>query len=119
MDGDDPRARACVADATVLQAIPIDLPGSTKRFGTLRLRHSDHCKTDWASAYYSNRNLYTITLIAFRPADGAETRFSWSNNTPPGSYGNMLSTERGCVWVQATVTTPLGTSKPVRTKCLR
>jgi uncharacterized protein DUF2690 len=119
MDGDDPRARGCVADATSLQAIPIDLPGGTSRFGTLRLRHSNHCGTDWASAYYSNRNLYTITLIAFRPADGAETRFSWSNNTPPGSYGNMLSTARGCVWVQATVTTPLGTSKPVRTKCLR
>jgi hypothetical protein len=119
MDGDDPRARGCVADATVLQAIPIDLPGGTKRFGTLRLRHSDHCGTDWASAYYSNRNLYTITLISFRPADGAETRFSWSNNTPPGSYGNMLSTARGCVWVQATVTTPFGASKPVRTECLR
>jgi hypothetical protein len=119
MDGDDPRARGCDADATVLQAIPIYLPGGTVRFGTLRLRHSDHCGTDWASAYYSNRDLYTITLISLRPADGAETRFSWSNNTPPGSYGNMLSTALGCVWVQATVTTPLGTSKPVRTKCLR
>ena len=118
-DGHVVDAGFAVAHESVLPAIPIDLPGGTKRFGTLRLRHSDHCGTDWASAYYSNRNLYTITLISFRPADGAETRFSWSNNTPPGSYGNMLSTARGCVWVQATVTTPFGASKPVRTECLR
>jgi hypothetical protein len=119
MDGDDPRARDCYPDAVTLQSVPIYLPGLKKPFGTLRLRHSAHCGTDWASAYYSNPNLYTITLIAFRPADGAEFRFSWSNNTPPGSYGNMLSTGAGCVWVQATVAAPFGTSRPVRTACLR
>jgi len=119
MDGDDPRARDCYPDAVTLQSIPIYLPGVKKPFGTLRLRHSAHCGTDWASAYYSNSNLYTITLIAFRPADGAELRFSWSNNTPPGSYSNMLSTGAGCVWVQVTVAAPFGTSRPVRTACLR
>ena len=119
MDGDDPRARDCYPDAVTLQSVPIYLPGVKEPFGTLRLRHSTHCGTDWASAYYANPNLYTITLIAFRPADGAEIRFSWSNNTPPGSYGDMLSTAAGCVWVQATVQAPFGTSRPVRTACLR
>jgi hypothetical protein len=119
MDGDDPRARDCSFDATVLQTVPFYLPGTRARFGTLRLRHSKRCGADWASAYYANPHLYTVTLFAHRPADGAEVQSSWSNYTPPGSYGDMLSTASGCVWVAVTVITPAGTSRPVRTSCLR
>ncbi|HKT05501.1 MAG TPA: DUF2690 domain-containing protein, partial [Rugosimonospora sp.] len=119
MDGDDPRARGCVADAQVLDEVPIYLAGGATPFGTLRLRHSPHCGTDWASAYYPNPNLYTITLTVYRPADSAQVRSDWSNNTPPGSYSDMLSTRRGCVWVSAVVKTPAGSSAPARTRCLR
>jgi hypothetical protein len=118
MDGDDPRARDCYADAIIVQTAPMLLPDGT-RFGTLRLRHSAHCGASWGSAYYANPHLYTIRIVAVRPADGAETTFDWSNNTPPGSYGDMLSTAPGCVWVEATVTTPTGTSPPARTNCAR
>jgi Protein of unknown function (DUF2690) len=119
MDGDDPRARDCYFDATVLQSVTFYLPRTRTQFGTLRLRHSKRCGTDWASAYYSNPHLYTVTLVAHRPADGAQVQSSWSNYTPPGSYGDMLSTRLGCVWVEVTVTTPAGTSQPVRTSCMR
>lgn len=119
MDGDDPRARDCYADATTELTAPMYLPGSTggKTFGTLRPRHSTHCGASWGSAYYSNPNLYTIRIIVHRPADGAEILFDWADNTPPGSYSDMLSTDKGCVWIEAEVITPKGTSAPARTGC--
>lgn len=116
MDGDDPRARDCYADAVTELTSPMHLPGGAA-FGTLRLRHSAHCGASWGSAYYANPNLYTIRIIVYRPADGAEIVFNWSNNTPPGSYSDMLSTSLGCVWVEALVITPKGTSIPARTGC--
>ncbi len=116
MDGDDPRARDCYADAVTELTAPMHLPGGAV-FGTLRLRHSAHCGASWGSAYYANPDLYTIRIIVHRPADGAEIVFDWSNNTPPGSYSDMLSTGLGCVWVEAVVITPTGTSAPARTGC--
>jgi hypothetical protein len=117
MDGDDPRARQC-DDAATLSTVPLYLPDGT-RFGDLRLRRSSGCGTAWASAYYSNPFLYTVRLALHRPADGAEVHSEWSNNTPPGSYGDMLSTAKGCVWAEATVRTPRATGPVARTPCLR
>jgi hypothetical protein len=117
MDGDDPRARGCEPDATTVADVPLLLPGG-HRFGTLRLRHSQRCGTSSGSAYCANPHLYTVRITARRPADGAEARSDWSNNTPPGSYGDMLSTRTGCVQAEAVVITPHGTSTPARTGCL-
>lgn len=117
MDGDDPRARDCYADATVVRTVPMRLSNGAL-FGTLRLRHPDNCGASWGSAYYANPQLYTIRIIVERPADGAIVRDDSSNNTPPGSYSDMLSTGRGCVWVEAVVITPIGTSAPARTPCV-
>ncbi|WP_394365545.1 helix-turn-helix domain-containing protein [Streptomyces sasae] len=118
MDGDDPRARGCDADVSTVTAVPLDLPGGA-RFGDLRLRRSNSCGTVWASAYYSNPSLYTVRLAAHRPADGAEVHSEWSNNTPPGSYGDMLSIATGCVWIESVVVTPKGTGPTARTPCLQ
>lgn len=60
-----------------------------------------------------------MRIIAHRPHDGGLVQSEWSNNTPPGSYGDMLSTATGCVWVEARVITPAGTSAPARTDCRR
>lgn len=116
MDGDDPRARDCYFDAVVVQEVPLLLPGG-KPFGTLRLRHSKKCGTSWGSAYYSNPQLYTIRITVHRPADNGIVRDDWSNNTPPGSYSDMLSTGTGCVWVEAVVITPAGTGPSAATGC--
>ncbi|MFF7187925.1 helix-turn-helix domain-containing protein [Streptomyces sp. NPDC008222] len=118
MDGDDPRARGCDADISTVTTVPLDLPGG-ERFGDLLLRRSSTCGTVWASARYSNPLLYAVRLAAHRPADGAEVHSEWSNNTPPGSYGDMLSTATGCVWVESVVVTPKGTGPTARTPCLR
>lgn len=117
MDGDDPRARDCYPDAVVVQAVPLPLPNGDA-FGTLRLRHSAHCGASWGSAYYANPDLFTVRITVHRPEDGAIVRDDWSNNTPPGSYSDMLSTASGCVWVEAVVITPSGTSSPAKTSCL-
>ncbi len=118
MDGDDPRARDCGFDAVVKDTVPLLLPGG-QPFGVLRLRHSAHCGASWGSALYHNPQLYTVWITAIRPADGAEARSQWSNNTPPGSYGDMLSTAAGCVRVSAEVITPTGTGPTAVTSCLK
>jgi transcriptional regulator with XRE-family HTH domain len=116
MDGDDPRARDCYADAVTVQQVPFNLPDD-KPFGTLRLRHSPRCGASWGSAYYSNPQLYTIRITVHRPWDDAIIRNDWSNNTRPGSYSDMLSTGPGCVWVEVVVITPAGTSTPAHSGC--
>ncbi|MCW2935611.1 MAG: serine/threonine protein kinase [Actinomycetia bacterium] len=118
MDGDDPRARDCVFDAVVRDTVPLLLPGG-KPFGVLRLRYSAHCGASWGSALYRNPQMYMVQITATRPADGAEARSQWSNNTPPGSYGDMLSTAVGCVRVSAVVITPRGTGPTAVTPCLK
>ncbi|WP_182874535.1 helix-turn-helix domain-containing protein [Microbispora sp. H10670] len=121
MDGDDPRARGCGPDPDTLEtldAVPLLLPGGA-RFGTLRLRRSPVCDTAWASAHYDNPRLYTVWLAAHRPADNAQVRSQWSNNTPPGSYGDMLSLARGCVWVEGWVVTERGEGPHAATRCAR
>ncbi|GAB3146443.1 helix-turn-helix domain-containing protein [Microbispora hainanensis] len=121
MDGDDPRARGCGDDLDeieTLDAVPLNLPDGT-RFGTLRLRRSPGCDTAWASAHFDNPHLYTVWLAAHRPADNAQVRSQWANNTPPGSYGDMLSLTRGCVWVEGWVVTEQGEGPHAKTRCAR
>lgn len=121
MDGDDPRARGCADDieaVDILDAVPLNLPDGT-RFGTLRLRRNPDCDTAWASAYFDNPRLYTVWLAAHRPADNAQVRSQWQNNTPPGAYGDMLSLARGCVWVEGWVVTEQGEGPHAKTRCAR
>ncbi|WP_328710334.1 helix-turn-helix domain-containing protein [Microbispora hainanensis] len=121
MDGDDPRARGCadvLETIETLDAVPLNLPDGT-RFGTLRLRRGPECDTAWASAYFDNPRLYTVWLAAHRPADNAQVRSRWANNTPPGAYGDMLSLARGCVWVEGWVVTEQGEGPHAKTRCAR
>ncbi|MGI5156842.1 hypothetical protein [Microbispora sp. CA-102843] len=99
-------------------AVPLNLPDGT-RFGTLRLRRSPECDTAWASAYFDDPRLYTVWLAAHRPADNAQVRSQWSNNTPPGSYGDLLSLARGCVWVEGWVVTEQGEGLHAKARCAR
>jgi hypothetical protein len=117
MDGDDPRARGCYAGTVTLDQVPLTLAGGTA-FGTLRLRHNERCGASWASAYYSNPRLYTVTLVAHRPVDDAIMPSEWRANTPPGSYGDMLSTGTGCVWVEGWVSADGEDGPHARTRCL-
>lgn len=117
MDGDDPRARGCIDDAITLASSPFRLPDGNP--GTLRLRYSDRCHTEWASAYYANPKLFTVRLTAARPQDGALVWSQWSNNTPPGSYGDMLSAGPGCVLVEVSVASSSPGTPAVRTPCVR
>jgi hypothetical protein len=117
-DGDDPLATGCNQDTRTLDQVPVFLPGGAK-FGTLLLRHSPSCAMSWGSVWGPDPHLYRVFIIARRPADGAEAPSSWALNTPPGSYGNMLSTSRSCVMAEAYVRTPRGTGPVARTRCLR
>jgi hypothetical protein len=117
-DGDDPAVTGCDQDVRTLEEAPVYLP-SGQRFGTLLLRHSPSCAMSWGAVWGPDPHLYRVYITARRPADGLQAPSSWALNTPPGSYGNMLSTSRSCVMVEAHVHTPQGPGPVARTACLR
>jgi hypothetical protein len=117
-DGDDPVVTGCNQDVQTLEQVPVYLR-SGQRFGTLLLRHSPSCAMSWGTVWGPDPHLYRVYIIARRPADGMKAPSSWALNTPPGSYGNMLSTSRSCVMVEAYVRTPQGTGPLAHTSCPR
>jgi hypothetical protein len=88
-------------------------------FGRLLLRHSADCAMSWGAVWGPDPHLYRVYIVASRPADRARAASSWAANTPPGSYGNMLSTASSCVLVSAWVQTPDGDGPVARTACMR
>jgi transcriptional regulator with XRE-family HTH domain len=117
-DGDDPQITGCSQDKVTLDQVPVYLPGGAV-FGRLLLRHSADCAMSWGAVWGPDPHLYRVYIVASRPADHARAASSWAANTPPGSYGNMLSTASSCVRVSAWVQTPEGNGPLARTACLK
>ena len=117
-DGDDPAITGCSQDVVTLAEASVRLPGGAV-FGRLLLRHSRNCEMSWGAVWGPNPHLYRVYIIASRPRDHATAPSSWAGNTPPGSYGNMLSTVPGCVRVSAYVRTPGGTGPVASTMCAK
>lgn len=117
-DGDDPLVTGCSQDVVTLVQVAVRLPGG-RLFGHLLLRHSPLCDMTWGAVWGANPHLYRVYIVASRPSDHAQAASSWAGNTPPGSYGNMLSTASSCVRVSAYVQTPAADGPVARTACMR
>jgi hypothetical protein len=117
-DGEDPVVTGCSQDTRTLDQSPVFLP-SGQKFGTLLLRYSPSCAMSWGAVWGPDPRQYRVFIIARRPADGVEAPSNWALNTPPGSYGNMLSTSASCVMIEAYVRTPQGVGPVAQTRCLR
>ncbi|WP_405657918.1 helix-turn-helix domain-containing protein [Streptomyces sp. NBC_00079] len=121
-DGMDPIRVGCAgARATKyisnLDSVPVYLPGA-KKFGDLVMRNNPGCNAmSWGTVYGSVGPDAKVYITAYRPADRAST-LSWYGGTSTSAYGWMLSTEPGCVYIEAYVRTPSGKGPTARTQCL-
>lgn len=121
-DGMDPVLTGC-GDAKAqkyvasLDRVPVYLPDGS-RFGELVMRSNPRCKAmNWGVVYGPVRPNRKVYVIAYRPADRAKS-ISWYGGTYSSAYGWMLSTDPGCVYIEAYVQTPTGNGPIARTQCL-
>lgn len=119
VDGADPERSGCAADGVTIDSQPLIFPRG-RLAGTVELRYSAHCRVGWTRftpAPASGRGAGdTVTVVVVRPTDGARQRFTITYGDL-AVYGNILSTERGCVRAEAFVTTGGGTSPVTATGC--
>lgn len=120
-DAMDPIRAGCgspdvVATVITLNVVPVLLPDGTT-FGELRLRNNPRCQTSWGVVYGPSGPDRKVTITATRPADGITVPDTFAG-TSPYSYGLMLSTRPGCVFVQAFVDTEQGKGPTATTTCL-
>jgi hypothetical protein len=116
-DGTDPYMAGCGADQQVVEREGMVWPGEGS-YGWLTMFHSRRCDASWGSVSGPNSPQWRVVIIAHRPASGASAPSSFSGDSArPGSWGNMLLTTPGCVWVEAYVQTSAGTSRSAKTDC--
>ncbi|MFC4006086.1 hypothetical protein ACFOY2_02555 [Nonomuraea purpurea] len=119
-DAMDPIRSGCGSPDVVAQVITLDdvavhLPNGTE-FGRLRLRHQAACTASWALVLGPHSPERAVHITAYRPADGVSAPSVYRGEYS-SSYGNMLLTTHGCVYVEAYVETPQGRGPTARTRC--
>lgn len=103
-DGADPKEAECdVPVRTVPDSnVPVTLANG-RQVGTLVLRYSSECQTAWGKIVkvWKQPNInYVAHIRALRPDDQAVAPYR-TNDFLLAVYGNMLSTESGCVSAKA------------------
>lgn len=98
-----------------MDQVPLKLP-SGMDFGALRLRHQPRCRASWGYVSGPHGAQRRVYITARRPADRVAAPSDFAGDSPD-SYGNMLSTDSGCVYVEAYVETPEGNGPLARTQC--
>jgi hypothetical protein len=120
-DGDDPKRAPMRCDLTAETVDHADVyTPSGQVFGQLLLRRSPACRTSWGTLQVTmtvtpNRP-FKVSVDAHRPKDHQVTRFSYllADSTKESPvYGNMLRTDKSCVYVEAAV----DGGPPTRTGC--
>jgi hypothetical protein len=86
-------------------------------FGDLIMRNNPRCAASWGRVDGPVDAKHKVYVTARRPSDHKAT-VSWYGGKSPTAYGWMLSTEPGCVYVEAYVQTPEGNGPTARTQCL-
>lgn len=114
MDDTDPKDSGC--DSTARTVASTNTYGPARLFlGQVILRYSPQCRTMWARFDpVSTMDKFPgaqFSLSTYRPRDANDVRFS----VPYTGYfvwGNMLSTDKGCVEARVYITMPRPTSGP-------
>jgi hypothetical protein len=102
----------------VIDEMPVDWP-SGQYFGKILLYYSPACQAVWGYLVAPNSTAWTIHIIPVRPADHLTIPWQFSGNTTlPGSWSNVLTTRRGCVYVESFVSSKAAGNGPVaKTAC--
>jgi transcriptional regulator with XRE-family HTH domain len=116
-DAMDPVQTDCssAGEVTSLDAAQVYLPDGS-RFGELVLRDNPRCRVSWGRVAGPVSHEREVFVTARRPADHVATVSSYGGDST-SAYGWTLSTEPGCVYVEAFVRTPHGDGPTARTRC--
>lgn len=118
-DGRDPYEAGCAADQKQLDWQTVRWADG-KTYGTVILKYSRACHAAWGYVQGPVSHRWTVHTDAHRDPDGAVAPAAYSGDqTLPGSWGNVLSTRNGCVYVVAWVDTPKAHGPHARTACIR
>jgi transcriptional regulator with XRE-family HTH domain len=117
-DGTDPYADHCKADETELDwQVVKRADGAT--FGTILLMYSPACQAAWGYLDGPNTSAWTTHIVAHRIPGGAIAPSQFGGNAAYGSWGNVLSTRPGCVYIEAYVVDKTGPGPHARTACIQ
>jgi hypothetical protein len=118
LDNTDPYADGCKRDEKTLDAHKVYRKNG-RLFGSIVLVYSRACQAEWGYLDAPNSTQWTIYINAYRiPAPGT-TRWHFSGNEAFGSWGNVLSTQHGCVYAEAYVVDKDGEGPHARTACIQ
>jgi hypothetical protein len=117
-DETDPIDDGCRTDSRRLDSVPVSRSDGS-RFGTLVLMFSPACQAAWGYLDGPNDSRWTTHIVAHRLPGTAEAPSQFSGSAAYGSWGNVLSTRPGCVYIEAFVV-DAGTAGPhARTACFQ
>jgi hypothetical protein len=117
-DGTDPYADGCKADEKAIALEPMAWRDG-KSFGTLILFYSPSCQAAWGYVNGPNSPSWSVHIIAVRQSGNVNAPSQFSGQAELGSWGNVLSTGRGCVYIEAFVTSKSGPGPRARTPCFQ
>jgi hypothetical protein len=118
MDGKDPLAAGCRPDALAVSSAKMSFPDA-KPYGTLVLMYSASCQAAWGSVSGTNSHKWAVHIEAVRPTDRTSVPSVSQQDAKPGSWGNMASTQPGCVLAEAWITENGRDSLHARTSCVQ
>jgi transcriptional regulator with XRE-family HTH domain len=117
-DDTDPYADGCKADEKQLDWQPV-YRKSGGMFGSIALMYSPRCQAAWGYLHAPNSSAWTIHIITRRIPGPGVVRWQFSGDIAPGSWGNVLSTRRSCVYTEAYVVDKSGEGPHARTACIQ
>lgn len=117
-DGTDPYIDHCKADERQMDWQPV-LRANHTMFGTIVLMYSPACQAAWGYLDGPNSTAWTTHIIARRIPGTAIAPSQFGGNAAYGSWGNVLSTQGGCVYIEAYVTDRGGQGPHAKTACLQ
>lgn len=117
-DGTDPYVDGCKANEKQLDWQPVYRKNGSP-FGTLILMFSPACQAAWGYLNGPNTTAWTSHIIAHRIPGPASAPAHFSGNAALGSWGNVLSTRTGCVYIEAFITDRRGEGPHARTACFQ
>jgi DNA-binding XRE family transcriptional regulator len=117
-DNTDPYADGCKRDEKRLDAQQVYRKNG-RLFGSIVLVYSRTCQAEWGYLDAPNSTQWTIYINTYRNPAPSSTRWHFSGNEAFGSWGNVLSTQHGCVYTEAYVVDKDGEGPHARTACIQ
>jgi transcriptional regulator with XRE-family HTH domain len=117
-DDTDPYDDHCKGDDKQLDWQPVTYADGSA-YGTLILMFSPSCDAAWGYLSGPNSTQWTQHILTHRDPGEKTLSYDYSGNAPSGSWGNVLSTRDGCVYVEAYITDRHGNGPHAKTACLQ